>query len=237
MSQIELNYLVFDDDTDAPNQYKNKIQIHGCIINSICINPVDFFDADSNTFNLEKFNNEIIEKTKGRNINLIITDWNIMQAHDGFNGIVGWDIIEMVLQAKEKLKSRTFLIYSSDIKRASNYILSKIKNEMDANPDDIISSLEFISKILNLQIKFCKRDEQRFEEIKILLRESNTISNIVLDSILSFDENMVINTGNSHFDGKKISDILNLGDIDLGGLKFIREFTELSISHYSKINE
>jgi hypothetical protein len=69
------------------------------------------------------------------------------------------------------------------------------------------------------------------------LKASNTISNILLDSLLSFDENMIINTGNSDLDGKKIADILNPNNVDLGGLKFIREFIELSISHYSKLNE
>lgn len=237
MSQIELNYLVFDDDPDAPNQYKNRIKLPGCIINSICIDPVQYFDAESNTFNNKEFNDEILKKTRGRNINLIISDWNIMPAHKGFDGIVGWNVIEMVLQANEKFKSRTFLIYSSDIKKASEYIFSKIKSEMVAHPEDAIPSLEFISKMLNLSIKFCKRDKNRFDEIKTLLSESNTISNIVLDSIISFDQNMVIKTGNSDYDGKKISDILNNSDLNIGGLKFIREFIELSVSHYSEINE
>lgn len=237
MSQIELNYLVFDDDPDAPNQYKNRVTITGCIINSICINPVHYFDAESNTFNNEEFKNEILKKTRGRNINLIISDWNIMKASEGFDGVVGWNIVEMVLQTNEKFKSRTFLIYSSDIKKASKYIFSKIKSEIDSNPEGAIPSLNFISEMLNLSIKFCKRDDNRFDEIRTLLRESNTISNIVLDSIISFDQNMIINTGNSDYDGKKISDILNNSDLNIGGLKFIREFIELSVSHYSEINE
>ena len=237
MSLIELNYLVFDDDSEAFNQYLNKIQIPGCHINPIFINPLDSYNVDTNSFEDEKFNNEIIEKTQSRNINLIITDWNILAENGVFAGIKGWDIIEKVLALKEKWKSRTFLIYSSDIKKATDYVLKKIINEIDTHPDDSIPSLEFISKIIELRIKFCKRDDQRFEEIKTLLKASNTISNIVLDSLLSFDENMIINTGNSDLDGKKIADILNPNSVDLGGLKFIREFIELSISHYSKLNE
>jgi hypothetical protein len=88
-----------------------------------------------------------------------------------------------------------------------------------------------------LKIKFCKRDEQRFEEIKTLLKQSNTISNVVLDSLISFDENTIVNTGNSDYDGKRIADILDLNHQDIGGLKFIREFIELSIAHYSNLNE
>ncbi len=238
MSQIELNYLVFDDDADAPNQYLNKIQIDGCQVNPIVINPLDSYDVENNKFEFEKFESEIIDKSKGRNINLIITDWNIISGNeDGFSGIKGWDIIEKVLQTQEKWKSRTFLIYSSDIKKASKYVIDKIKKEIENQPDDIIPSLEFISKVIELKIKFCKRDDQRFEEIKTLLKDSNTISNVVLDSVITFDSNLIINTGNSDFDGKKISEILNTNNIDLGGLKFIKEFIDLSISHYSKLNE
>lgn len=237
MSKIELNYLVFDDDPDTERQNLNKINMPGCNVNSICINPIDSFDAESNSFNSDKFKEEILLKTRGRNINLIITDWNILPDNDGFAGVVGWDIIEEVLEVKEKWKSRPFLIYSANIKKASSYILEKIKNEIGSNPDDIIPSLNFISKMLKLQIRFHERNKERFDEIKTLLKDSNTISNMVLDSILSFDQNMIINTGNKNYDGKILSEILNVNHIDNGSLKFIREFIELSISHYSKINE
>ena len=238
MSQIELNYLIFDDDADAPNQYLNKIQIEGCQVNPIVINPLDSYNVETNSFEFEKFETEVIEKTKGRNINLIITDWNIIPGNkDGFSGIKGWDIIEKVLQTREKWKSRTFLIYSSDIRKASDYVIGKIKTEIENQPEDIIPSLEFISKVIELKIKFCKRNDQRFQEIETLLKDSNTISNVVLDSVLTFDSNMIINTGNSEFDGKRISEILNTNNIELGGLKFIKEFIDLSISHYSKLNE
>ena len=237
MNQIELNYLVFDDDPEAINQYHNKIKLSGCHITPIVINPIDFYDADTNEFDVDEFKAEIIRKTNGRNINLIITDWNILDKNDEFPGIKGWDIIEWVIETKEKWKSRTFLIYSSDIKKASDYVLQKIKKEIEEKPDDIIPSLEFIREIIELKIKFCKRDEQRFEEIKTLLKQSNTISNVVLDSLISFDKNTIVNTGNSNYDGKRIADILDLNHEDIGGLKFIREFIELSIAHYSNLNE
>ena len=48
---------------------------------------------------------------------------------------------------------------------------------------------------------------------------------------------MIINTGNVNYDGKSISEVLNGDDIDIRGLKFIREFIDLSIAHYSKLNE
>jgi hypothetical protein len=241
MSQVELNYLVFDDDSDAPNQYNNKINIDGCQVNPIVINPKEYFDVDSNQFEYERFKDEILERSKGRNINLIITDWNLLpENQDGFAGIKGWDIIEFVLEIKDIWKSKTFLVYSSDIRKASSYVIEKIRYEIENQPNEIIPALDFLRKVIELKVKFCKRDDLRFDEIKTLLIRSNTISNVVLDSILSFDSNLIINTGNSDFDGKRISellDMLNSNNQDIKGLRFIKEFIDLSISHYSKLNE
>ncbi|QQT24502.1 hypothetical protein [Sphingobacterium spiritivorum] len=233
---ITLNYLVFDDDPDASSQYIKNVSLSGHETKLIFINPTEFFNADKNVFEEDKFLERINEAVKGININLIISDWNILPSNQDYKGLVGWDVLEYIIKAKEKLKSRTFLIYSADIKKASQYILKKITSEIEANPEDPIPSLDFVSKILELKIKFCKRDDNRFNEIATLLKESNTISNIVLNSILSFDQNTIINTGNDQFDGKKITDILNGPAPDNGGLKFIREFIELSIANYSELN-
>lgn len=237
--KIQSRYLVFDDDDEAENQYKRNVKIDGHECIPIYINPSDFFDADKNEFKEDQFCAEIIEKTKGVNISLIVTDWNIIDKNENFKGLVGWDILEYVIKTKDKLKSKPFFIYSSDIKKASNYILSKISNEVCNGKDKIddLSLNNFIADILHLKIKFWKRDGTHFSEIITILKDSNTISNIVLDAILSFDENIINNTGNANYDGKTISTILKADDIDINGLKFIREFIDLSIAHYSKLNE
>lgn len=231
---LSLNYLVFDDDNDAESQYRSNITVPSYNCNLIFINPTEFYDAESNLFNGEQFISEIQKKTQGININLVISDWNILPANeDGFQGIVGWDIIEYVIKAKNKLKTRSFLIYSADLNKASQYIIDKIKKDIEKN--DLITSLNFISSILEIRLKFCKRDEQRFSEVVTLLKLSNTISNIVLDSVLNFDKNTIVKTGNKHFDGKKIFELVNEHP-DVQGLKFIREFIELSIANYSELN-
>ncbi|KAF2079429.1 hypothetical protein [Flavobacterium sharifuzzamanii] len=237
--KFQSRYLVFDDDDEAENQYKRSVKIDGYECIPIYINPSDFFDADKNEFKEEEFTTAIIEKTAGININLIVTDWNIIDSNENYKGLVGWDILEYVIKTKDKLKSKPFFVYSSDIKKASKYILSKISQEVCNGKDKIddLSLNNFIADILQLKIKFWKRDGTHFNEIITLLRDSNTISNIVLDSILSFDQNMVINTGNINYDGKSINEILNGDNIDMKGLKFIREFIDLSIAHYSKLNE
>lgn len=237
--KIQLRYLVFDDDDEAENQYKKNVKIDGYECIPIYINPTDFFDPDNNIFKKDEFIATINQKTTGININLIVTDWNIINEVDGFKGLVGWNILEYVINTKEKLKSKPFFIYSSDIKKASKYILTKISQEVCKSEDklDDLSLHNFISDILQIRVKFWKRDGTQFNEIITLLKNSNTISNIVLDSILSFSQNMVINTGNISYDGKSINEILNEDDIDLKGLKFIREFIDLSIAHYTKLNE
>ncbi|WP_264552594.1 hypothetical protein [Flavobacterium sp. N2038] len=237
--KIPLRYLVFDDDDEAENQYIRNVKIDGYECIPIYINPTDFFDPDNNKFKQEEFIAAINQKTAGVNINLIVTDWNIIDENADYKGLVGWDILEYVINTKDKLKSRPFFIYSSDIKKASKYILSKISHEVCNGKDTIddLSLNNFIADILQLKVKFWKRDGTHFNEIITLLRDSNTISNIVLDSVLSFDENIVVNTGNANYDGKSITEILNRDDIDLRGLKFIREFIDLSIAHYSKLNE
>jgi len=238
-NKIKVSYLVFDDDDEAENQYIKNIQIPGYDCDPIFINPTDFYDADKNEFNEETFLQAIIEKTAGINVNLVVSDWNIIDKNEDFAGVVGWDIVQFVIKAKEKLKNKPFLIYSSDIKNASNYILSKIAQEVCVEKEKIddLSLNNFIANILHLRIKFWKRDGTQFNEIITLLKESNTISSIVLSSVLAFDKNLIINTGNRDFDGKRVSDLLNDNEIDLKGLKFIREIIELSIAHYSKLNE
>lgn len=237
--KISVYYLVFDDDDEAENQYIKNVQITGYNCVPIFINPSDYYDVDNNNFDESAFLIAIEERSAGANINLIVSDWNIIDKSEGFRGVVGWDIVQYVIKSKDKLKNKPFLIYSSDIKSASTYILSKISQEVcnEKSKVDDLSLNNFIADILQLKIKFWKRDSTQFNEIVTLLKESNTISSIVLNSVLAFDENMVINTGNADFDGRRISELLNNKEIDLKGLKFIREIIELSIAHYSKINE
>ena len=88
---------------------------------------------------------------------------------------------------------------------------------------------------MELKINFIKRAGNVSEKIKDLLLQSNTISNIVLDSIQSYEKN-TINIENNYFYKRKISDILN-NDTNPIGIKFIREFIELSIANFTELND
>ena len=90
-----------------------------------------------------------------------------------------------------------------------------------------------VEKLLNLRIKICSRNSQ-FEEILSALKDANTISSIVLNTIQLFGEHKVNNMGND-YDGNKIVDILKSEEADIFGLKFIREIIELAIAKYTDL--
>lgn len=230
-TNISLNYLLFDDDTAAEEKYKQEVTIRGCTCNIIYINPLKFYVADANKFNKEDFISHIKTQTRGKEINLIATDWNILEKDGSFSGICGWDVIECVIDANDKFKDKAFLIYSSDVSRVSDYINEKIKEGI--NLDTSIDS--FTNKALELKINFTKRAKNVSEKIIDLLSKRNTISNIVLDTIQSYHKN-TINIGNDYFDERKISDILD-NDTNPTGIKFIRELIELSIANFTKLND
>lgn len=230
-TNISLNYLLFDDDTAAEEKYRREVTINGCTCNIIYINPLDFYIADTNNFNKDAFISHIKTQTRGKEINLIATDWNILEKDESFSGICGWDIIEYVIEAKSKFKDKVFLIYSSDVSKVSDYINEKIKEGI--NLDTPIDS--FTNKALELKINFIKRAGNVSEKIKDLLLQRNTISNIVLDSIQSYEKN-TINIEGNYFYKRKISDILN-NDTNPIGIKFIRELIELSIANFTELND
>lgn len=233
---IQLNYLVFDDEDEEQNQNALKVKIPGFECNLIFFNPNHYYNADNNTFDITAFKEKIFNDTKGQHIDLIATDWNMLQATENHDEINGLAIIDILLELNTKYRKCTFLIYSGKPQEASNVILSKIRKEVCNKNQEPINAMEILSLLLELKIKFCARN-QRFDEIITLIKGEKTISSIVLNLLASFDDNIVINTGNTFYDGKTIGSLIELisENNDLG-LKFIREFMELSIANYSEIN-
>ena len=236
-SQIRLNYLVFDDEDDEKNQNGMKVKIPGLAFNLIFINPNDSYIAENETFNIEGFEQEIIDKTKGQHISLIATDWNMVSESKNYPQVNGFQIIEILIKIKEKFKKCPYLIYSANPLDASRTLISKIRKEVCNEISEPINSLEILSMLLELKIIFCSRPT-RFAEITKLLKSEKTISSIVLSLLTSFEEGLIINTGNENYDGRKIEVLIDMiSKEDDFGLKFIREFIELSIANYTEINE
>ncbi|MNL79882.1 hypothetical protein D3C87_2065830 [compost metagenome] len=69
-----------------------------------------------------------------------------------------------------------------------------------------------------------------------MIKSDITINNIVLSSFSKFGLT-TIQTGNSDYDGKSLNEILELIDQnDIKGQRFIKEFIDLSIAHYTHLN-
>lgn len=235
-NKIPINYLVFDDENDEENQNKINVKVPGIDSNLIFINPVNFWDNDTNEFKIKEFKDSLDEKLKGLQINLIASDWNMVPKTKNFGPVNALSIIKILIEKNVKFKKIQYLIYSGKPKEVSEVIISEIKEELDST-DEPIYAKELLSMLLETKLKFCSRN-QRFEEINTLINNNKTISLIVLNTLNHFDRNLIHNMGNEYFDGRKIGELLDLisQNNDLG-LKFIREIIELSISYYSKLNE
>jgi hypothetical protein len=235
-NKIPLNYLVFDDEDEEFNQNRSNVKVPGINCNLIFINPVNFWDEETDEFKIDKFINHLDDKLKGIQINLIASDWNMVPKTKNHEPINALAIIKILVEKHEKFKKVQYLIYSGKPKEVSQVIISEMKKEFESE-DDPIYSKELLSMLLEMKLKFCSRPE-RFNEINTLINNNKTISLIVLNSLHQFDQNIIHKMGNEYFDGKKVGHLLDLisQNNDLG-LKFIREIIEVSISHYTKLNE
>lgn len=227
-SKIELYYFVFDDENQQKDLLIQTIKISGCNCNLIFINPKDYINEQTGSFDKETFKSKVIDESQGKEISLIATDWNLINKSDKFNGICGWDIIELVIEAKQKLENKRFLIYSGNIRNVSKFIAEKIRENGITERLPIV-----VEKLLKLRIKICSRNSQ-IEEILSALKDANTISSIVLNTIQSFGEHKMHNMGND-YDGNKIVDILKSEEADIFGLKFIRGIIEFAIAKYTDL--
>lgn len=233
---IQLNYIVFDDENEELNQNAIHVKIQGFDCNLVFINPNDFYIVENDEFDIEGFKNKITELTKGLSISLIATDWNMLAKTTNYNEINGLEVVEIMLGLNAKYRKVPFLIYSGKPNEASQVLIQKIQTEINNGKNEPIYSLDLLSLLLELRIKFCARNS-RFDEITTLAKGEKTISQIVLNSLAKFDANQIINTGNETFDGRTIGSLVDLisENNDLG-LKFVREFIELSIANYSELN-
>ena len=234
--KILVNYLVFDDENEEINQNKSNVRVPGFDCQLTFINPANYWNQDTNEFELDKFGEELDELLKGKQINLIASDWNMVPKTENYQEVNALEIIKILVKKNNKFKKIQYLIYSGKPKEVSQVLISEIQTDLSSN-DEPIYSKELLSMLLEMKIKFCARNE-RFNEVNTLINSNKTISLIVLNALGQFDQNMIHNTGNEFFDGRKIGTLLDLisQNNDLG-LKFIREIIELSISYYSKLNE
>lgn len=233
---LKIYYLVFDDDHKELTLNKSTVKEPGLECNVIFFNPNDYYNAPNDEFRIDDFKNDIINETQGKYISLVASDWNMLRKTSNFPEVNALEIIQILLSINEKYKKTHYLVYSGNPSEVSTVLIDLIKKELN-NKTEPIYSKELLSMLLELKIKFSSRGE-RFNEIITLIRSSKTISQIVLNSLSFFEKNKLHNTGNEIFDGKSIEELLQLITLnDNLGLKFIREFIEMSIAHYTELND
>lgn len=237
-NNIDLNVIFFEDNQDQIALLSEKIKISGFKINKVFIDPNDFYDAEKNLFSLKNLESHILRELNGLHISLIATDWNLFEVAPNlkFKGI---DSVQLLLRIKPKLSKVQFLIYSGNIKEASEYVLNSIVqniNDAKGKGDSEILSIELIKDIFSTRIDFCSRGEY-FTKVNELLKKEVSMKNIVLNS-LEGSSLATIKTGNENFDGRTLEELTGLiNSDDIKGLKFIKEFTELAIANYTELNE
>jgi hypothetical protein len=90
---------------------------------------------------------------------------------------------------------------------------------------------------MQARINFSGRNEDSYcDEIVKVIKSDISINDIILSSFSKFGLT-TLQTGNSDYDGKSLDEILSLIDQkDVKGQRFMKEFVELSIAHYTNLN-
>lgn len=235
-SKLLLNIVVFEDDPTQKELLESKVKVMGFNVKILFIDPTDFYDPKEDVFNESEFLDKINELVKGNYIHLIASDWNLFNGTEKCPTITGIDMVQKMSAIQDKFRKTQYLLYSGNIDEASKYVLDRIKKEIDERNSDDINAIQLLSLVLNSRIKFIKRG-LHFDEIVQLVSSEKNISSIVLNSLETFHQTTVINTGNDEFDGRTIGHFLTLiQQNDNAGFKFIKEFTDLGIANYTEIN-
>ncbi|MFD2582488.1 hypothetical protein ACFSR6_08315 [Pedobacter vanadiisoli] len=239
-NKVKACFLVFDDDTNQETIIKTKIveKLKEYDITYWLIDPSEFVDLDNNTFKNQEFRDHVFEKTKGHGINVIASDCNLVKI-DNFK-VQGIDVVSALLSETRKTYNAPFILYSGKIEESSKHILEKIQSQvaetMEAGHYDI-NSIDILKHLMKARIVFSGRTEDSYSDaiIKVIKSEID-VKDILLSSFQKFGKT-TLNTGNSIYDGKTLEHIIELIEAsDVNTQRFVQEFTELAIAHYTKIN-
>src|SRR5690606_21308986 len=118
-NKILLNYLVFDDDNEEINQSKSNVNVHGFDCQLTFINPVNYWNQDTNEFELDRFNKDLDELLKGKQIHLIASDWNMVPKTVNHQEVNALEVIKILVGKNPKFKKVQYLIYSGKPKEVS----------------------------------------------------------------------------------------------------------------------
>jgi hypothetical protein len=233
-------FLVFDDDPAQDKIIESRIlaNLKEFEVEYDLINPKEFVDLESSSFKEEEFRDSVFQKTKGKTINVIASDCNLIKIDEFiFQGI---DLISILLAETRKNYNCPFILYSGKAKEASVHIINKIKQATVIDlieEDSDINSISVLKNLMQARINFSGRNEDSYcDEIVKVIKSELSINDIILSSFSKFGLTTV-QTGNSDYDGKSLDELLSLIDQkDVKGQRFVKEFIELSIAHYTNLN-
>ncbi|WP_029289052.1 hypothetical protein [Pedobacter sp. R20-19] len=239
-NKVKVCFLVFDDDSNQETIIKTKIvdRLKEYDVTYWLVDPSEFVDLDTSTFKKQEFLDHVFEKTKGFGISVVASDCNLIKIDD-FK-VQGIDIVSILLSEKRKPYNAPFILYSGKIEESSKHLLEKIQTQVAENMKSgqyDINSIEILKHLMSARIVFSGRTEDSYTDaiIKIIKSEVD-VKDILVSSFQKFGKT-TLKTGNSIYDGKTLDAIVQLIEAnDMNSQRFIQEFTELAIAHYTEIN-
>jgi len=239
-NKVKACFLVFDDDSNQETIIKAKIinRLKEYDVTYWLIDPSEFVDLKTNTFKNQEFLDHVFEKTKGFGINVIASDCNLIKIED-FK-VQGIDIVSILLSEKRKSYNAPFILYSGKIEESSKHLLEKIQAQvaksMESGKYDI-NSIDILKHLMSAKIVFSGRTEDSYSDAIIkMIKSEIDVKDILVSSFQKFGKTR-LKTGNSVYDGLTLDAIVQLIEAnDMNSQRFVQEFTELAIAHYTEIN-
>lgn len=232
MSKIPVCFLVIDNDSSQREIINKEVikKLGEYDIHYNFYNPNDYMmeKDDDFIFNENSFVADIDNYAKGKFVNLIAIDYNLLNEK-----LKGIDIVTILRNKSTKnFKNCQFIIHSAAIDEASDRILNKITDHRE-NKEMLISEL---NSLIGSKISLSTKQKYPSEIVK-MIKHNSDIKSIIINALAKL-ELVSIKFGKSDFDGISIPNIINLIEQDdIKGRRFIQEFIELSIGHFSEINE
>jgi hypothetical protein len=228
--KLSLCFVVVDNDPGQDKIIKQQVltKLGFFDVHYKFLDPKDYITKATNfIFDEDKFVADIDEFSAGKVLNLVACDFNL---DDKIKGI---DIIELIKsKSRKKLNNCGFIIHSSNISEASARFLERITNVAPGDKEKVV---EAINEIIQTRIKFVSRTQYP-AEIVSQLKSIQDIKSILLSSLSKVD--FKIACGNVDFDGLSSQQLIDLIDKEEPkGKRFIHELIEISLAHYSNLND
>jgi hypothetical protein len=240
-NRVKVNFLVFDDDSNQKKIIQSRIidRIKEYDVKFWLVDPSEFINIEENVFKEQAFLDFVFEETKGYNINVIASDCNLIKIEDFI--VQGIDLVSILLSETRKTYASPFILYSGKLEESSKHILEKIQKQVSetiGTGSYDINAVGILKHLMKARIIFSGRNEDSYcDEIIKIIKSEIDIGDLLVSSFNKFGKTR-LNTGNSIYDGRTLNEIVVLlEESNVNSQRFVQEFTELAIAHYTAIND